>query len=71
MLYILGLDLTKKKDEVFGLYKRFHHHVEGKGMGLFMVKTQVEMPGGKISLSSKVNKGSVFVIEFPEKALLL
>ena len=60
----LGLDISKKRDEIFGLYKRFHNHVEGKGMGLFMVKTQVEMLGGKIKLVSEVNKGATFIIEF-------
>jgi len=61
----MGLDLTKKKKEIFGLYKRFHHHVEGKGMGLFMVKTQVEMLGGEITVESKINKGATFCIELP------
>lgn len=60
----LGIDLKKRGEQVFGLYKRFHFHVEGKGMGLFMVKTQVESLGGKISISSEVNKGTEFVIEF-------
>ena len=45
---------------MFGLYKRFHTEVEGRGMGLFMVKTQVETLGGKISISSKVNVGTEF-----------
>ena len=66
----LGLDLTKKKDEIFGLYKRFHHHVEGKGMGLFMVKTQTEMLGGKISMESEVNSGSTFFIEFKDQTFM-
>jgi len=63
----LGFDMAKKGDQVFGLYKRFHHHIEGKGMGLFMVKTQVELLGGNISVSSEVNKGSEFKIELKEK----
>jgi chemotaxis protein histidine kinase CheA len=33
-------------------------------MGLFMVKTQVETLGGKIGVSSKVNEGTEFIIEF-------
>ena len=60
----LGIDLAKKGDQVFGLYKRFHSHVEGKGMGLFMVKTAVEMLGGTISVASSVNKGTIFTIQF-------
>jgi len=60
----LGIDLEKQGDQVFGLYKRFHPHVEGKGLGLFMVKAQVEKLGGKISVKSEVNKGAEFKIEF-------
>ncbi|HXB44827.1 MAG TPA: CHASE3 domain-containing protein [Puia sp.] len=60
----LGIDLEKRKDQVFGLYKRFHSHTEGKGMGLFMVKAQVESMGGKIFIESEVNKGTEFRIEF-------
>jgi PAS domain S-box-containing protein len=60
----LGIDLEKNDEYLFGLYKRFHYHTEGKGMGLFMVKTQVESLGGKITVISEVNKGSEFNIEF-------
>lgn len=60
----LGIDLEKKGSQVFGLYKRFHSHTEGKGMGLFMTKTQVEALGGKISVHSQVNHGTEFRIEF-------
>lgn len=60
----LGIDLENNSEQVFGLYKRFHSHTEGKGMGLYMVKTQVETLGGKISVQSEVNKGTEFKIEF-------
>ena len=61
----IGMDLETKGGDIFGLYKRFHpEYAEGKGMGLFMVKTQVETLGGKISVQSKVNVGSEFKIEF-------
>ncbi len=63
----LGIDLGKNGRDIFGLYKRFHHQIEGKGMGLFMVKTQVEILGGKISVESEVNAGATFTIEFDEK----
>lgn len=62
----LGFDMKTKGDKVFGLYKRFHSHVEGKGMGLFMVKTQVEAIGGNITVKSEVNVGTEFTIEFKQ-----
>lgn len=62
-----GIDLQRNGPQLFGLYKRFDLSVEGKGMGLFMVKTQVERLGGKISVESKVNEGSTFKLEFPLK----
>ena len=62
----MGIDLNKTGDQVFELYKRFHiGAAEGKGMGLFMVKTHVESLGGKIRVASEVNKGTEFTIEFP------
>jgi PAS domain S-box-containing protein len=60
----LGINLEKKGDQIFGLYKRFHENTEGKGMGLYMVKTQVEILGGKISIKSEENVGTEFIIEF-------
>ena len=59
-----GIDIVKKGDQVFGLYKRFHADIEGKGMGLYMVKTQVETLGGTIGISSEVNTGTKFTIKF-------
>lgn len=61
----LGIDLEKYGDKVFGLYKRFHPHKEGRGMGLFMVKTQVETLGGKINIESQAGAGTSFTIELP------
>ncbi|MGZ3756795.1 MAG: sensor histidine kinase [Mucilaginibacter sp.] len=60
----MGIDLDKNAGHVFGLYRRFHTNVEGKGMGLYMVKTQVETLGGKIGIKSATNAGASFTIEF-------
>ena len=60
----LGIDMDKKGDEIFGLYKRFHDHVDGKGLGLYMVKMQVETLNGKINIKSQVNRGTEFKIIF-------
>lgn len=59
-----GIDLEKNSSELFGLYKRFDTSMEGKGMGLFMVKTQVEALGGHIQVKSKPGEGTEFVIQF-------
>jgi signal transduction histidine kinase len=59
-----GINLKKKKAEVFGIYKRFHLDIEGRGIGLFLVKTQVEALGGKITVTSEENIGTEFTITF-------
>lgn len=54
----LGIDTVFFKDKLFGLYNRFHDHIEGKGMGMFMIKTQVEAMGGYVEFESTPNIGS-------------
>lgn len=66
-----GIDLKKEGDKIFGLYKRFHQDIEGKGIGLFMVKTQVETIGGNIQIASELNKGTLFTIELPLEVNLI
>ena len=58
----LGFDMEKFKDKIFKLYKRFHSNFEGRGMGLYMVKTQVEAMDGKIEVHSRPNAGTTFII---------
>lgn len=62
----LGIDLELHGNKIFGLYKKFHNHIEGKGMGLYMVKTQVEILGGSIQVDSKLNRGTTFTILFSQ-----
>jgi sensor histidine kinase regulating citrate/malate metabolism len=61
----LGIDLKKNEDKIFCLYKRFHSGIEGKGIGLFMTKTQIETLGGTIRVSSEINVGTTFTIYLP------
>ena len=44
------------------MFKRFHNHVEGTGLGLFMVKKLIENQGGTISIESEVDKGTKFTL---------
>ena len=61
----LGIDLKLHKDKIFKMRKVFHNHPEAKGMGLFIVKSQLEALGGEISVKSEVNKGSTFIMKLP------
>ncbi|MCF0055985.1 ATP-binding protein [Dyadobacter sp. CY356] len=63
----LGIDLTLHGEKIFGLYKTFHHHKNANGVGLFLIKNQIESQGGKITVESKPNKGTKFKITFYEK----
>lgn len=60
----LGIDLNKYGSKIFGMNKVFHHHPDAKGIGLFMTKMQVERFGGKITVKSEVNVGTIFTILF-------
>ncbi|MCU0438296.1 MAG: ATP-binding protein [Raineya sp.] len=60
----MGIDLKKYMHKLFGLYQRFHLEKEGKGMGLYLCKTQIEALGGRIQVQSEVNIGTQFDIYF-------
>jgi signal transduction histidine kinase len=62
----LGIDLEKHGKHLFGLYKTFHSHEDGHGIGLYITKNQIESMNAKVSVESKVGEGSVFKIIFSE-----
>ncbi len=66
----MGIDMQKYGDKIFSLYKRFHNHVEGKGMGLHLVKLQIETLGGTINIDSKLEEGTTFTIAFPNNKIV-
>ena len=59
-----GIDLKKYGDKIFGLYQKFHHHPDSKGLGLHIVSTQVKALGGKIWVNSEPHLGTTFTIQF-------
>jgi signal transduction histidine kinase len=62
----LGIDLHKvSQQQIFGLYKRLHFHIEGKGLGLYLVKTQVEALQGRIEVESTPGAGTTFTVYLP------
>lgn len=58
-----GLGIPANKfQEIFEMFKRFHSHVEGSGIGLFIIKRIIENANGKIEVESELGKGSLFKI---------
>ena len=59
----LGFDATHEA-RLFGLFQRFHDHVEGSGIGLYMVKRMLENAGGRIQAQSQMGSGTTFFVYF-------
>lgn len=62
-----GIDLERHGEDLFKPYKRFHSGVDGKGLGMFLVKSHVDMLGGDIEVSSRPGEGTSYVILLPKK----
>jgi signal transduction histidine kinase len=58
----LGIDLEKFGNKIFKLNEFFHEGYDSKGIGLYLLKTQIESLNGTISVKSKVNIGTEFVL---------
>jgi len=55
----LGID-SSHMPKLFSMFKRFHDHVEGTGIGLYIIKRIIDNAGGKIEVKSVVNTGTTF-----------
>lgn len=60
----LGIDLEKYGNKIFNMYQTFHGQEDAVGIGLFIVKNQVEMLQGDIEVNSTPNLGTTFIIRF-------
>ncbi len=63
----IGIDLDLHGKKIFGLYKTFHDRDDAHGVGLFLVKTQIESQAGNIEVFSSPGNGSTFKITFNEQ----
>lgn len=63
----IGIDLKRHQEHLFKLYKKLNVDIEGKGVGLFMVKTQLEFMGGSIQVFSELGEWTEFLISLPLK----
>lgn len=69
-----GIGISEKMQEtVFNRFVQaidtFNRENEGSGIGLSLVKSLVELHGGRITLKSKLNEGSNFIIALPDKVI--
>ncbi|WP_345158481.1 chemotaxis protein CheB [Pontibacter saemangeumensis] len=61
-----GLGMSEDNlSKIFTLFKRFHAHVDGTGMGLYIVKRIMDNAGGKIEVESEEGIGTTFRLYFP------
>ncbi len=60
----LGIDMHKFGKSLFKFQKSFHSGYDSKGIGLYLIRNQVEDLGGTITAESDVAKGSVFTVRF-------
>lgn len=65
-----GVGIDQK--ELSGIFEKFHRtrsatnsRESGVGLGLYIVKSFIEMQKGRISVSSRLKKGSTFTVSFP------
>lgn len=59
---------SKNYTSIFEKFRRAHNTVQiresGAGLGLFIVRSFVEKLGGKITVSSRIGKGTTFTVRF-------
>ncbi|MBI3521149.1 MAG: ATP-binding protein, partial [Bacteroidetes bacterium] len=60
----IGIDVEKHREKMFKLYQRFHDNSDGRGLGLYLVKSQMEAIGGTIDVESEVGVGTTFTLKF-------
>jgi len=60
----IGIDMDAYGDKIFGLYKTFSSRKDGRGVGLFITKNQVEAMGGSVDVESIPGEGTTFKVYF-------
>lgn len=64
-----GIDISRHGDKIFKMNFRLRQDIEGKGMGLFLAKHQIEAMKGSIEVKSELGKGCTFYLTFPKTIL--
>ncbi len=66
----IGIDTQLEKKKLFILYSRLNFDRDGRGVGLYTVKTQVEFMGGSIDVEGKPGEGCTFIVSLPISPVL-
>lgn len=62
----LGIDLLRFGAKIFGLSQTFHGNADARGLGLFIVRSQIEAMGGSIEVQSTPGLGTTFYVHFKD-----
>ncbi|WP_338762597.1 ATP-binding protein [Bernardetia sp. ABR2-2B] len=66
----IGIDMEANESRLFGMFQRLHEdntEIEGRGIGLHLVRNIVYSNGGKIDVESEIDKGTKFIICLPRE----
>lgn len=61
----IGFDAEDNKEKLFRPFTRFSTTREGKGLGLYLIKIQMDSMRGHVQIESKVNHGTRVTLVFP------
>lgn len=59
-----GLGLNAQQARQFAMFQRQHPHLEGSGVGLYIVNKILENVGGSLDVQSQPGQGSIFSVYF-------
>lgn len=65
----IGMDPQRIKDKIFGLYQKFSDNKDSKGIGLYLVHSQITSLGGDIKINTNLGVGTTFILIFKPKIL--
>jgi signal transduction histidine kinase len=60
----IGIDLNQYGQHLFSMFRRFHDHVEGSGVGLYIIKRIMDNSRGKVEVESVLREGTTFLLYF-------
>ena len=63
----LGFNLKENRDRLFKPYSRLQSEGEGHGLGLYLIKGQIETLGGWLEVTSAPGEGSRFTVFLPQE----